>query len=245
MWAVCVRGSYDCACFTLCVRGGKLEAFLRLAHALGLHARSRFCQCFDACWLLAAGWIGLPWLQGRAGTGAVVCVCCTGSRTPCSHASVECMLWRNIGIQKRCSVCVFVCVCVLARYPRYFGLPYAPLELQLEQDGAVVLSQDAPPLPDATDHHLLVASPVAAVCLRDLAAATRFRFRSRCVAGERAQRWELPWSVETEVATMRGPRQSAGHHLPEVLQVRSTSVTLRVRNPGVWCVAPHVMFVRA
>ncbi len=104
--------------------------------------------------------------------------------------------------------------------------------MQVEQDGAVVHTCAAPPLPAATDHHLFMTAPVGAVLLTNLASGVQHTFRSRCVVGAGATAWELPWSTTTHVATMLRPRHPAADHPPTVVQVLGTSVALLVRNPG-------------
>jgi hypothetical protein len=108
------------------------------------------------------------------------------------------------------------------------------------------------PEPDPKDHCGFLTTPAATVELKGLSPGTHLHLRSRCVArlpdaadhespaalpaaseGAQRWRWELPWSDGTGVATMRGPRRASSQHPPKVLQVRSTSVTLRVWNPGV------------
>jgi hypothetical protein len=117
------------------------------------------------------------------------------------------------------------------RYARYHELHGAPLQLQLDLDG-VVRTLDSPPLLDPTDHHLLLTAPTLTVPVLHLSPGTAYRFRSRCVAGGVARRWELPWSEATVAATLRPPRHAPSELPPQVLRVMGTLVALRVRNPG-------------
>jgi hypothetical protein len=118
---------------------------------------------------------------------------------------------------------------LLCRYAPYYDL--RSLSYEVERDGVLLVTGDFPD-GDCTDRNGFFRWPTTSVVLDGLAPGARIAFRSRCISapGFDLPPWALPWSDKAEVLTLRPPRLTPR---AVVYRALSTSVVLRVENPGV------------